>query len=770
MGNIKISLRKRGSTFLEGDTLLPITDYAYLLNKPTTFTPTAHNHDASAINAGTLHVDRIPAHDASKVNSGIFNKDRIPTTLNDVYSRKFLVSADGVPSSNLGSPTVQEMALFQEQFNNKTEFYDITKIVFESFDGTTWTDVTSTITEQNRKRFMGGDLVGNVNIPNLAVKYRITLRATTYVFLNSLYIYWSSQSHSTKVTIWKKHDSASWEQVTSSTVSVSAWPGHMYLPFPGIAWHPTATLGSHWHEVRIEFEPAWSSHVTYGTYPIVLQKLQLWGGYPAGKRTIYNLDENKGASFPQNVYASDFYVGANKAVLNNDSRLSDARIASDVSSWAKAASKPTYNQDEVGDGTTYFRVSEVEKGTWNNKADLIDIETMIAGYDTTEVQSALALKVPTARTIAGIDLVDNITVAELTAALNEASTSLKGVMSATDKARLDTLYALLNDTTDGSADDLVDTIQDILAIFSTYPEGADMVTALAGKVNTTDVDEAATASKIAKRNSSGDIITRLFRSEYATLSTTPTYIMVQHALGSGADNYIRPLTLAQLKTSLGSMPASDVYSWAKAVSKPTYDASEIGGLSASYRWLTDTYISTWNAKEPAITKGTTLQYFRGDMSLATMPTSLPASDVYSWAKAVSKPTYAASEIDSLGASYRWLTDTYISTWNAKADLAAVIAAKTTNYTFVIGDANNFLQMNSASSYTFTIPLNSAVAFPVGTELHMARYGAGEVTIAITSGGTIISEGSKKRINAQYQVVTAKKLATDTWILFGALKT
>jgi len=96
--------------------------------------------------------------------------------------------------------------------------------------------------------------------------------------------------------------------------------------------------------------------------------------------------------------------------------------------------------------------------------------------------------------------------------------------------------------------------------------------------------------------------------------------------------------------------------------------------------------------------------------------------------------------------------------------------KTSSYTFVISDADKFFYMNSATSYTFTIPLNSAVAYPVGTELHMARYGTGEVTVGYTAGVTIVSEGSKKRINAQYQVVTAKKIATNTWLLFGALKT
>lgn len=96
--------------------------------------------------------------------------------------------------------------------------------------------------------------------------------------------------------------------------------------------------------------------------------------------------------------------------------------------------------------------------------------------------------------------------------------------------------------------------------------------------------------------------------------------------------------------------------------------------------------------------------------------------------------------------------------------------KTSSYTFVLSDADKFFYMNSATAYTFTIPLNSAVAYPVGTELHMARYGTGEVTVGYTAGVTIVSEGSKKRINVQYQVVTAKKIATDTWLLFGALKT
>ena len=41
------------------------------------------------------------------------------------------------------------------------------------------------------------------------------------------------------------------------------------------------------------------------------------------------------------------------------------------------------------------------------------------------------------------------------------------------------------------------------------------------------------------------------------------------------------VTVATLKTALGSMPASDVYSWAKASTKPTYTASEVGALPST---------------------------------------------------------------------------------------------------------------------------------------------------------------------------------------------
>ncbi|MDA8428477.1 MAG: hypothetical protein M0T70_04405 [Geobacteraceae bacterium] len=58
------------------------------------------------------------------------------------------------------------------------------------------------------------------------------------------------------------------------------------------------------------------------------------------------------------------------------------------------------------------------------------------------------------------------------------------------------------------------------------------------------------------------------------------------------------------------------------------------------------------AREPAIAAGTIAQYYRGDKSWQTLPTTLPASDVYAWAKTPAKPAYTYSEVgaDPAGAA------------------------------------------------------------------------------------------------------------------------
>ena len=73
----------------------------------------------------------------------------------------------------------------------------------------------------------------------------------------------------------------------------------------------------------------------------------------------------------------------------------------------------------------------------------------------------------------------------LVSIIGEATTSLSGLLSATDKSRLDALYALLGASDD--ADTVVNTINEVLAIFSQYPEGVTLTNALALKVAISDI-------------------------------------------------------------------------------------------------------------------------------------------------------------------------------------------------------------------------------------------------------------------------------------------
>lgn len=66
------------------------------------------------------------------------------------------------------------------------------------------------------------------------------------------------------------------------------------------------------------------------------------------------------------------------------------------------------------------------------------------------------------------------------------------------------------------------------------------------------VNEGNAASTVAARNSSGDITTRLFRTEYpGDTGTTGNYFLTMNATGAGNDNYGRPMSMSAVKTAMG---------------------------------------------------------------------------------------------------------------------------------------------------------------------------------------------------------------------------
>jgi hypothetical protein len=97
----------------------------------------------------------------------------------------------------------------------------------------------------------------------------------------------------------------------------------------------------------------------------------------------------------------------------------------------------------------------------------------------------------------------------------------------------------------------------------------------------------------------------------------------------------------------------------------------------------------------------------------------------------------------------------------------VINAQTVSYTLVLADASKLVEINNASANNLTVPLNSAAAFPIGTQVSLLQTGAGQMTVVATGGVTINATPGLK-LRAQWSSATLVKRNTDTWVLVGDL--
>jgi len=95
--------------------------------------------------------------------------------------------------------------------------------------------------------------------------------------------------------------------------------------------------------------------------------------------------------------------------------------------------------------------------------------------------------------------------------------------------------------------------------------------------------------------------------------------------------------------------------------------------------------------------------------------------------------------------------------------------RTTSGSLNSADAMRTITMNSTLARVLTVPLNSSIAFVVGTTIPIVRRGAGTVTITGAAGVTINGAvAGSVAISAQYQSVSLLKVGTDEWIASGAI--
>ena len=391
---------------------------------------------------------------------------------NTILTRKLGLAFNGEPTNNLGTPSFAEMALFDEQFNNKSAFYDITKLKFyTSSDGVVWTELTA-FSDLNKRRFLGGDTDSQIEIPNLTPYFKVELENNgTYCYLNALYMYWSSDSHSSKVHIWKqKAIDDTWEQHTSSTTLVSSWPGHLFLPFGVVPYYTVANVG-YYKKIAVVFTPTWSGDPVYGSRTIKLYRMQIWGGYPAGKRNLFSTDELQNVTYPAKIKAQQIESliangtaplivasGTKVANLNSD-KLDDQEGSYYL---ARGNHTGTQSADTLVDGTTIkaytatekTKLAGIEAGANNythpasHSADIITDGSTNKAYTATEKTK-----------LAGIEAgaTADMTAAEMLTAIKTVDGSASGLDSDLLDAQHGSYYlARANHTGTQSADSLTD--------------------------------------------------------------------------------------------------------------------------------------------------------------------------------------------------------------------------------------------------------------------------------------------------------------------------
>jgi hypothetical protein len=101
------------------------------------------------------------------------------------------------------------------------------------------------------------------------------------------------------------------------------------------------------------------------------------------------------------------------------------------------------------------------------------------------------------------------------------------------------------------------------------------------------------------------------------------------------------------------------------------------------------------------------------------------------------------------------------TWTWRA-----VDTKTGAYTLVLGDAGKLIEMDGDAD--FTIPANSSVAFPIGTQIGLLLAEGHTGNIVDASGVVLNGEtaGAATLPMTPHQIAVATKLATDRWNVSG----
>ena len=94
----------------------------------------------------------------------------------------------------------------------------------------------------------------------------------------------------------------------------------------------------------------------------------------------------------------------------------------------------------------------------------------------------------------------------------------------------------------------------------------------------------------------------------------------------------------------------------------------------------------------------------------------------------------------------------------------------TTYTLLAGDAQKLVTLSNANPITLTVASNATQALPVGTQVTISQFGAGQVTVvgASSPNPVTINGTPGLKLRTQYSSATLIQVSTDNWLIVGDL--
>ncbi len=149
------------------------------------------------------------------------------------------------------------------------------------------------------------------------------------------------------------------------------------------------------------------------------------------------------------------------------------------------------------------------------------------------------------------------------------------------------------------------------------------------------------------------------------------------------------------------------------------------------------------------------------------------------ANAYLHPEHHPAAIVQQTSAARFVSDAEKNEWNGKAagnhdhdgqyvKKNRYVYTETGNVWLDMPLSDYLISCDNTDDITVTVPNSFAVSFPIGTEVEFYRMNTGKVTIAGGVNVTIKSRQDARVIAPQYGYAKLRKIAADTWILYGDL--